>query len=115
MQPPDPRVWGLFAYPPEVLPDVNLDAYITRNQASMLTGVAPSVISHWHARGWLDPDGTRRHLATKRLASGNLLYRVGDILQAEIDTEASSKSRRGVKPRRNWAALNLNSGVAQAS
>lgn len=94
MQPPDPRVWGLFAYPPEVLPDVNLDAYITRNQASMLTGVAPSVISHWHARGWLDPDGIRRRLTTRPGRGRHLTYRLGDIIAAERDTRSNPNSRR---------------------
>lgn len=95
---------------------IDPDAHVTRAQASQLTGVTADAIGKWHARGWLAPDGTRQRLGTKRLANGNLLYRVGDILRAESDTEANSNCRRGVVRRRNWPLLDVNtSGMAHAS
>lgn len=112
---------GLFAFRGWTVRRINPDAYVSRAMAAQLTRVSADAIGKWHARGWLTPtaDGPQRsHLRTKRLANGNLLYRVGDILQAEADTDASGNSRRGIKRRTAaaWAALNINSsGMAHAS
>jgi hypothetical protein len=75
--------------------DVNLDAYITRAQASLLTGVTADSIGKWHHRGWLTPDGERRYLRTKPGRGKHLRYRLGDILDAERDTRTNPNSRRG--------------------
>ncbi|GAA3751056.1 hypothetical protein [Micromonospora maritima] len=74
---------------------INRDAYITRAQAQMVTAVSADSIGKWRARGWLNADGERQYLRTKRLANGNLLYRLGDILDAERDTALNPNSRRG--------------------
>lgn len=73
---------------------MNLDAYLTRAQAAMVTGVAPSVISHWRARGWLDADGQQMYLRTRPGRGQHLTYRLGDILTAERDTRSNPNSRR---------------------
>ncbi len=77
---------------------VNLDAYLTRSQASLLTGVSPDSIGKWHARGWLTAAGERRHLSTKPGPGKNLRYRLGDILEAERDTRINPNSRRPASP-----------------
>lgn len=74
---------------------INRDAYITRAQAAMVTAVSADSIGKWRARGWLNAAGERQYLRTKRLANGNLLYRLGDILDAERDTAHNPNSRRG--------------------
>ncbi|MEU7905295.1 hypothetical protein [Actinoplanes sp. NPDC049118] len=74
---------------------MDLDAFLTRAQAAMVTGVSPDAIGKWRARGWLPPDGARRHLRVRRCGDGTLRYRLGDILEAERDTRMSGHSRRG--------------------
>ncbi|MFI7608803.1 hypothetical protein ACIBTV_27335 [Micromonospora sp. NPDC049366] len=76
---------------------INRDAYLTRAQAAIVTRVSADAIGKWHARGWLNADGARQHLTVKRLPNGNLLYRLGDILDAERDTARNPNSRRGSK------------------
>lgn len=73
---------------------MNVDVWVSRGQAAYFTGVSADAIGKWHARGWLAGDGSRRRLRTKRLGNGRLMYRVGDILDAERDTHLSGKSRR---------------------
>ncbi len=75
---------------------MNVDAYVSRGEASYLTGVSTDAIGKWRARGWYAPDGTRRQLRIRRTSSGRLLYLLADILDAEKDTFFSGKSRRGV-------------------
>lgn len=74
---------------------MNPDAYITRAQAAMVTGVTADAIGKWHARGWTGADGTHRRLATKPGRGKHLRYRLGDILDAERDTRTNPNSRRG--------------------
>lgn len=74
---------------------MNLDAYVTRGQAATITGVSEDSIGKWHHRGWLTPDGERRHLRTKPGRGRHLRYRLGDILDAERDTRGNPNSRRG--------------------
>lgn len=73
---------------------MNLDAYVTRSQASLLTGVSPDSIGKWHARGWQSEDGQQRRLRTKPGRGRTLKYRLGDILDAERDTRSNPNSRR---------------------
>lgn len=73
---------------------MNPDAYVTRTQASMVTGVSRDSIGKWRARGWLDEDGERRFLRTKPGKGDTLRYRLGDILDAERDTRNNPNSRR---------------------
>lgn len=82
---------------------INHDAYITRAQAAMVTTVSPDSIGKWRSRGWLNGAGERQFLRTRRLSSGNLLYRLGDILDAERDTALNPNSRRGS----TWPAAQL--------
>lgn len=77
---------------------MNLDAYVTRSQASLLTGVRPDTIGKWHARGWVRPDGERRTLSTKDGPGRTLLFRLGDILEAEHDTRLNPRARRRTLP-----------------
>ena len=74
---------------------MNRDAWITRGQAALLTQVTPDTIGKWHARGWLDAEGRRRHLTVRSKRNGQLEYRLGDILDAERDTRNNPNSRRG--------------------
>lgn len=74
---------------------IDRDAYITRAQAAVVTTVSPDSIGKWRARGWLNAAGERQFLRTKRLAGGNLLYRLGDLIDAERDTALNPNSRRG--------------------
>ncbi|MBQ1047879.1 hypothetical protein KBX50_05320 [Micromonospora sp. C51] len=84
---------------------INRDAYLTRAQAAFVTRVTADAIGKWHARGWLNADGERQRLAVKRLANGNVLYRLGDILDAERDTAMNPNSRRGAsKPPSQYRA-----------
>lgn len=73
---------------------LNRDAWVTRAQAAFMTGVSADAIGKWRARGWIGRDGTRRYLQTRRLASNRLLYRFGDLLDAESDTHRSGKGHR---------------------
>lgn len=73
---------------------MNPDAYVTREQASMLTGVSRDAIGKWRARGWHAPDGSHRELSTKPGKGNSLRYRLGDILDAERDTRSNPNSRR---------------------
>ncbi len=75
---------------------MNRNAWVTRGEASYLIGVSAGAIGKWHARGWVDSgSGQRRRLRTRRLPSGRLQYRLGDILDAERDTHLSGKGHRG--------------------
>ncbi|MET0701652.1 MAG: hypothetical protein ABWY93_18535 [Mycobacterium sp.] len=76
---------------------MNIDAWLSRGDAAYLTGVSPDAIGKWHARGWVDRDGQRRYLSTRRLGNGRLQYRYGDILEAERDTHLSRKGHRGMR------------------
>ena len=76
---------------------MNPDAYLTRAQASLVTGVSPDAIGKWRSRGWVSPTGARRRLQVVRRSDGTLRYRLGDILDAECDTRMSGHSRRGVR------------------
>lgn len=91
---------------------INPDAWLTRAQAAQYAGVSTNTIGKWHAQGWLAPDGAegrvRRHLTVKRRRDGNLLYRLGDVVDAERDTRNNTNSprnplRAGARP---WAELN---------
>ncbi|MCC2661287.1 MAG: hypothetical protein K0R37_2061 [Arthrobacter sp.] len=73
---------------------MNRNAWVSRGQASYLTGVSADAIGKWNARGWVDATGARRRLKTRRLPSGRLQYRLGDILDAERDTHLSGKGHR---------------------
>jgi hypothetical protein len=74
---------------------MNRSAWVSRGQASYLTGVSADAIGKWNARGWVDPaTGQRRRLTTRRLANGRLQYRLGDIQDAERDTHLSGKGHR---------------------
>ncbi len=77
---------------------MNLDAYVTRAQASLVTGVRPDTIGKWHARGWTDPEGERHALRTKPGCGRTLLFRLGDILTAERDTRRNPRARRRTAP-----------------
>lgn len=74
---------------------MNRDAFLTRAQAAKVAHVSAAAVGKWHVRGWVDRAGVRRWVQVKRLANGNLLYRLGDILEAERDTRNNPKSRRG--------------------
>ncbi len=78
---------------------MNRNAWVSRGQASYLTGVSADAIGKWNARGWVDAAGARRHLRTRRLPSGRLQYHLGDILDAERDTHLSGKGHRGSSAR----------------
>lgn len=75
---------------------MNPDAYVTRAQASLITGVQPDTIGKWHARGWTNPEGARCRLRTRPGAGRSLLFRLGDILAAERDTRRNPRARRRV-------------------
>lgn len=75
---------------------MNLDAYLTRAQAAMVTGLAPSVIAHWRARGWQAATGEHRYLRTRPGRGQHLTYHLGDLLTAERDTRSHPNSRRPV-------------------
>jgi hypothetical protein len=75
---------------------MNSDAFITRSQAAMLTGVSADAIGKWHARGWRSTEGELRHLRTRSGSGRTLLYRLGDIIDAERETRNNPNSRRPV-------------------
>ncbi|MGC4886678.1 hypothetical protein [Micromonospora sp. DT227] len=74
---------------------MNRDAFLTRAQAAKVVGMRESTIGNWRARGWMSPEGERRHLTVRRRKDGTLGYRLGDVLDAERDTRNNPKSRRG--------------------
>ena len=74
--------------------EMNLNAYITRAQAAMLTGVSADSIGKWHARGWRSREGELRHLRTRPGSGRTLLYRLGDVIDAERETRNNPNSRR---------------------
>lgn len=73
---------------------MNPDAYVTRAQAAMVTGVRPDTIGKWIARGWKSADGTRHRVTTQPGEGRTQLYRLGDILTAERDTRLNPRARR---------------------
>lgn len=73
---------------------MNPDAYVTRAQAAMVTGVRPDTIGKWIARGWKSPDGERHQVDTRAGEGRTKLYRLGDILDAERDTRLNPRARR---------------------
>jgi hypothetical protein len=75
---------------------MNPDAYITRAQAATITGVSADAIGKWHARGWRSTEGELRHLRTRPGSGRTLLYRLGDIIDAERETRHNPNSRRPV-------------------
>jgi hypothetical protein len=77
---------------------VNLDAYLTRAQARQVIGVSLATVGNWRARGWFGQDGHRQQLRTKSGPRGTLLYRLGDLLEAERDTRMSPRSPRYARP-----------------
>lgn len=77
---------------------MDLDAYVTRAQAAMVTGVRADTIGKWHARGWTDPRGERHTLSTRPADGRTLLFRLGDILTAERDTRLNPRARRRTLP-----------------
>lgn len=74
------------------------DAYVTRAQAAVVTGVRPDTIGKWLTRGWYGPDGKRRTLRTRPGPGRTLLFRLGDLLEAERDTRQNPNSRRRSSP-----------------
>lgn len=74
--------------------EMNPDAYITRSQAATITGVSADAIGKWHARGWRSTGGQLRHLRTRPGPGRTLLYRLGDVIDAERETRHSPNSRR---------------------
>ncbi len=73
---------------------MNRDVYVSRAEAAFLINVATSTIAKWRARGWVDRFGAHRELRTRSQPNGRLLYRVGDLLDAESDTWSSGKGHR---------------------
>jgi len=80
------------------VPDIaNPEAGLTRSQAVDKLGsdVTPAMVSMWVARGWLDPQGNRRHIRIVGTDErGARLYRYADLLAAEKHTRRSPQSRR---------------------
>lgn len=74
---------------------MNRDAFLTRAQAATVTRVSADVIGKWHARGWVNAAGERQRITVKPGRGRTLLYRLGDILDAERDTRMKPNSRRG--------------------
>jgi len=75
----------------------NPEAGLTRAQAADKLGpdVTPHMISMWVLRGWLDPNGHRRHITVVGTDErGARLYRLADLLEAEKHTRRSPQSRR---------------------
>lgn len=73
---------------------MNPDAYVTRTQAAMVTLVKPDTIKKWRARGWKTPTGEHRELTVRPGPGRTLLFRLGDILDAERDTRLNPRARR---------------------
>jgi hypothetical protein len=67
---------------------VNFDAELTRDQAARKLNVTLAVIDAWLARGWLDKDGERRRLTTRKVYRTRFI-RFGDLLAADRDTRAN--------------------------
>lgn len=64
-------------------------AQYTATQAAQRFRVKRPTIHMWHTRGWLDPDGTRRHLTvTGYNTDGARLYDEAELLQADKQTRA---------------------------
>jgi hypothetical protein len=92
---PGPRAFSRFRDLVSGGAHMNQDAFVSRAQAAMVTGVRPDTIGKWLARGWVDLTGERHKLTTKPAADGrSLLYRLGDILAAERDTRLNPRARR---------------------
>jgi len=77
---------------------IDEDVGVTRAMAAeYLTeaGVTPHMISVWGKRGWVTPNGQRRHLTVVGTTPrGQMLFRYGDILDAEGDTRSNPNSSR---------------------
>jgi len=69
---------------------VDLDARLTRKQAAGRAGVSPATLGMWVVRG---------HLAR----GGDGLYRLGDVLAAELATRYSPNNRGTRRPGARWA------------
>lgn len=65
---------------------------LTARQAADRLRVHRTTINMWQSKGWLDPEGQRRHLDIKGLTpDGVRLYDWGQLLEAEQQTRAKSQ------------------------
>lgn len=71
----------------------NPDAYLPLAQVADRAGVETTTVKFWRRRGWINARGERQYLRVKP-AGQNFRYRLGDVLQAEVDTSANPNSRR---------------------
>ena len=64
-------------------------ATYTAAQAAERYGVKRPTIYMWHTRGWLDPNGQRRHLTTiGHTEDGTRLFDEAELVQAEQHTRS---------------------------
>ena len=64
-------------------------AAYTATQAAQRLRVTRTAVHMWHTRGWIDPDGQRRHLTlVGHTGDGARLYDEHDLLEAEQQTRA---------------------------
>ena len=74
---------------------LNLDAGLPIRVAAEYFDLKPRTISAWCRRGFIDRDGTRRHITVVGvMASGDRLYRLGDLFDAERATRRNPNSHR---------------------
>ena len=64
------------------MPEINMDALVTASQGATWTGRTVAAVCNWAARGHLHP-ARDRHGMTRKDSRGRVLYRLGDVLQAE--------------------------------
>lgn len=77
-------------------------AAYTARQAAERYRVKRATVHMWHTRGWIDPDGQRRHLTVTGLTDeGARLYDEHDLLDAEQHTR--SKRQRSHRRSRQLA------------
>ena len=73
--------------------EINMDALVTASQGAAWTSCTVAAVCNWAARGHLTPAKDRRGYA-RRDSRGRLLYRLGDILQAEATDKRTLTGRR---------------------
>ena len=67
-------------------------AVFTASQAAQRYKVRRTTILMWHTRGWISPDGQRRHLTLVGLnANGTRLFDETELVIAEQQTRAKAQ------------------------
>jgi hypothetical protein len=87
------RAGALSASGEAWLPEIDMDALVTASQGALYTGKTVAAVCNWVARHILEP-ATDRHGGVRRNSRGCVLYRLGDVLEAEATDKRTTTGRK---------------------